>query len=96
MEVIDADDFFMTTWQQGWPPRMDMTVYDGKTYECVCGDSHEFHHSRVAREMKRMHVVIECPDSMGVVCLKIKGIFFTRLVSRYGALRAKGRAEGGD
>lgn len=87
MKIMDFDYFFMTTWQQGWPPRMNMKLYDGKEYECVCGESHEFHHSRVAREMKRMHVVIECPNNTGLVCVKIKGIFFTKLASQFGALR---------
>jgi len=87
MKIVDSGQFFMTTWQNGWPPRMNMKIYDGKEYECVCGRSHSFHHSRVAREMKGMHVVIECPTGAGAVCVKIKGFFSTRLVSQYGAFR---------
>jgi hypothetical protein len=86
MKIIDMEEFFMTTWHQGWPPRMNMKLYDGDLYECVCGSSHEFHHSRVARELPKMHVVIECPRDVGLVCVKIKGIFSTKLVSQFGAL----------
>lgn len=89
MQIMDFDEFFMATWQNGWPPRMNMKIYDGKEYECVCGKTHEFHHSRAVREMKRMHVVVECPAGAGLVCVKIKGFFFTKLASQFGALRVQ-------
>ena len=69
-----------------------MKIYDGKEYECVCGRTHEFHHSRVVREMKRMHVVIECPAGVGIACVKIKGFFSIKLVSQFGALRVHDKA----
>ena len=88
MKIVDYDYFFMDTWKNGWQPKSLFTFkgWDGRAYECVCGKSHEFHHSRVVREMSRMRCVVECPDGAGSVCVKLKGIFTTKVVCLFGAL----------
>ncbi len=91
MQIVDMTDFFAATLQYGWAPRMKMSIYDGKEYRCICGSIHQFHHTRAVRELPRMHVVVECEEDIGLTCVKIKGIFFTRLLSQYGAFRTEAR-----
>jgi len=87
MQIIDMEEFFMLTWQRGRAPRRTMRLHNGKEYTCVCGAVHRFHHSRVTRELPRRHVVIECEHKHGLACLQVKGLLFTRLSMRFGALR---------
>ena len=93
MKIIGYDEFLMTTSMQGWPPRMNTKLYDGDSYECACGSVHASHHSRIIRELPRMHLVIECPDGAAIVCVKIKGIFSTKLIAEYGAILEGGEAD---
>jgi len=86
MQMIDMAEFFAFTLQHGWAPRMKMSIYNGKEYGCICGSVHVFDHAHVVRELPRMHAVIECDEGIGLTCVKIKGIFFTRLLAQYGAL----------
>jgi len=85
MLTMEMADFFAITVQHGWAPRMKTSLYDGKEYGCVCGSTHVFDHAHVVRELPHMHLVIECEEGLGLTCVKIKGIFFTRLLPQYGA-----------
>lgn len=70
----------------GWPVKADMFAYAGKTFECACGNIHDFSgmNSEVLRELPGMKFVLRCPSRNGVTLVKIKGIFTTKIESIIG------------
>jgi len=86
MEVVSLQEFWRRT-MGGRPNRMDVSIYMGCPYECACGNTHEFDGipDRVLRELPGMRLVVSCPETEAVTCIKIRGFFRYRLESLFGA-----------
>jgi hypothetical protein len=77
MKIISIEDFFAET-MGGRPNTMDMSPYEGHTFQCACGISHLFFSSQVEvlRELPKMRLVFQCPDHpYFATCVKLKGFF---------------------
>ena len=84
LEKIPIEDFMQRT-RGGWPVQMDLHIYEGVHYECVCGRNHAFDGSTVLRELGGMKLVVECPNDQGVTCIRIKGFIKYSFVSLFGS-----------
>lgn len=85
MEVVPFEEFERRT-ERGWAPRMQTSIYHDLEFDCACGKSHRFGDAVVLCELPWMHVVLTCPRRQAdATCVKIKGLFRRRLISKYGS-----------
>jgi hypothetical protein len=77
---------FMSNTMGGWPPKANMSVYEGMKFECACGEWHEFyqHNCAVLRELKGMTFVISYQNCEYVNAVKVKGLFKPKLETQFG------------
>lgn len=67
--------------------RMNVAPYVGHPFQCACGQTHAFDASAspVLRELSGMRLVIACPTSEYVTCVKVQGIMrFEGFASLFG------------
>ena len=84
MQVVSVDEFTEKT-LGGWPPQMDLSIYLGLDYECVCGKHHLLkQNDEVLRELSKMRLVIACPNEAGITCVRIRGFIRRSLESQFG------------
>jgi len=90
VEIVTLEEFMDQT-LGGRPNRANMTAYDGKEYECGCGDFHIIEcldqnnsEPAVIRELSGMRFVFSCQNGY-VTCVKISGIFTVKLKSLFSA-----------
>lgn len=73
MEIVDLTEFFVRT-VGGRPNQMDMSAYAEAEFECGCGETHAWTPEiPVLRELRGMRLVLGCPDSGVVNCVKVRG-----------------------
>lgn len=74
MEVYPSEEFVRRT-MGGRPSRMNTSPYEGASFDCACGKSHQFTGSLVPvlRELSGMRLVLGCPNARYVTCVKVKG-----------------------
>lgn len=68
---------------------MDMSAYEGATFECACGDGHAYSSVTVPvlRELSRMRLVFGCPNGRYVTCVRVKGLLrFNGFESLFGGV----------
>lgn len=85
MKLLDLPDFHAATFG-GHPLSSDMSPYLGMTYECACGEAHQFYPwvTKIIREIPIMKFVVVCPAGDVLTCVKIKGLFKPRFESLFG------------
>ena len=85
MDILDWNSFMEKT-MGGMPLNADMSIYEGLTFECACGDVHEFdtHSCNVLRELKRMTFVISPKYCGGINAVKVKGLFKVSMETQFG------------
>jgi len=83
-----APNEFVARISRGWDPRMNTAIYDGLDFQCACGDSHSFDTATTSPllELPGMRLVIKCPTSHSLTCIKIRGFLQYRIESLFGAL----------
>jgi hypothetical protein len=86
VELVRTEDFMRQT-MGGWPCQMECSIYAGLPFECACGKVHIFDPAitEVLRELSWMRLVLGCPDSESITCVKLKGFFRVRFESLFGA-----------
>ena len=87
MQVVPFEEFMARTFG-GRPSRMNVRPYIGHRFACACGDSHAFDptSTEVLRELRKMRLVLACPHSDALTCVKVKGILrFKGFESLFGA-----------
>lgn len=76
MEMLEFADFMRGT-MGGRPPAIDLSIYEGREYDCACGQRHVFEQEQAIRELRGMRLVLRCPSELAfLTCVKIKGIFW--------------------
>ncbi len=87
MEHLTASEFVSRV-SRGRDTKMNTSIYDGLTFECACGQSHSFDSNLTPPEIELgwMRLVIKCPDSNHLTCVKIRGFLRWRMESLFGAL----------
>ena len=85
MKLVPIQQFISET-MGGAPVRADMSIYQGKEFQCACGKHHQFSglQDDVIRELFGMKFVFRCPERNGVTLVKIKGLFSTKIESLVG------------
>lgn len=87
MRIVSFEEFMALT-MGGRPNQMDVGPYVGYEFSCACGHLHVFDPSSVAilRELRKMRLVLACPQSDAVTCVKATGILrFKGFESLFGA-----------
>lgn len=89
MKELSFKDFWAET-ALGRPNQAEMSIYEGLTFDCVCGSQHEFqeHTCRVIRELPRLVFVIWCPNKEGLNAVEVKGLFRRKMVTLFGTREA--------
>mgnify|MGYP000232169260 CR=1 FL=1 len=84
MKRVDFEEFMSRT-MGGRPLNADMSIYEGKKFECGCGSEHLFNERecKVFRELRGMHFVIGCPEKEHMNCVKIT--FTAKLKTKFSA-----------
>lgn len=87
MEQLTASEL-VTRISNGRKPKLDTTIYDGLTFGCACGQFHSFDTNLTPPEVELpgMRLVIKCPESNHLTCIRIRGFLRRRLESLFGAL----------
>src|SRR3990172_367500 len=78
------------------PNQMNMTPYEGHPFECACGASHRYAFTSVPvlRELTKMRLVLCCPETKALTCVRVKGIVrFRGFESLFGARPPEPRAD---
>ena len=90
MERVDLPEFMQRT-LGGWPTRMAMSIHEGNPFECACGDVHYVSESRVQviKELPKGRLVLTCPDSKGLTCVRLKGLLKPKLESLFGTVESE-------
>lgn len=90
MEIVSFQEFMYRT-AGGIPNGMKMSIYEGKTFECACGDKHHFSVATVPvmRELPKWQLVFACPNGKAITCVSLKGLFKPRFESLFGTLDAQ-------
>lgn len=72
MKLLASQEFLITAGIQVPHPR-DMSVYDGKPFECACGSMHEFHsfmsHRNFASSGANATIMVSCPLNREIATL---------------------------
>lgn len=85
MEIISQVDFFYRT-QGGRPNALNLSPYAGKPFDCACDETHTFLNDplQVLRELGGMRLVLRCPSSGSITCVKMEGFFRPTLKPLFG------------
>ncbi len=86
MKIITSEEF-MARASRAFPLNMNVSIYEGMSFECACGNTHAFSGdpSDILREMKGMQLLIVCPNKLGITCVKVAGMFRPQLKAQFGA-----------
>lgn len=85
MEMLTKEQFASRT-LAGRPVALNLSVYAARPFECACGTTHAFSGdpAQVLRELTGMRLVLACPSTDAVTCVKISGIFRPDLTAQFG------------
>lgn len=76
VQLLGQPLFFEKT-MGGWQPQMNFAPYYGSPFNCACGASHSFSDEiEILRELSGRRIVVTCPSSDCITCVKIKGLFW--------------------
>lgn len=84
--MVSPEEFLRET-IGGRPNQMQLSIYEGITFDCACGRQHEFSIACVPilREFPGMRLVFGCPEGIdALTCVRIKGLIRFRFVSLFG------------
>lgn len=89
--LVELDEFAART-AGGRENQMNTRIYEGAPYWCACGEKHVFAEDevRVLRELAGMRLVLLCPSSDALTCVKVNGaISFSGFESLFGTVSAE-------
>lgn len=75
LELVSFEEFAQRT-MGGCPNQMNTVLYQGAHFSCACGQQHVFQQGsvNVLHELTGMRLVLACPSSEAVTCVKVKGL----------------------
>ena len=86
MKEVSITEFLSKT-TGGRPVSINVSIYRGVPFDCVCGQKHLFSGDKqdVMRELPKMRLVLPCPDTDAINCVHVKGIFKHKIIAEFGA-----------
>ena len=87
VKILSFEEFFENT-LGGRPNQAQMHIYNGKEYECGCGDRNLFYETdiNVIRQLPGGLKFVFLNEKCGfVTCVKIKGLFSYKIESLFSA-----------